>query len=159
MQIMWVHKLDARGATALVYQAEVAERLTDGVRLDALWTRPTTDLGYVTFETGDHFTEWYYTDRWYNIFEVTSPGGTLKGWYCNVAAPADIGDDQLYCRDLLLDLWVAPDGATLVLDEDEFAAEPALDDATRDQALAGLAELQRLVAHRQGPFRRLHGAS
>jgi len=159
MQIMWVHKLDARGATALVYQAEVAERLTDGVRLDALWTRPTTDLGYVTFETGDHFTEWYYTDRWYNIFEVTSPGGTLKGWYCNVAAPADIGDDQLFCRDLLLDLWVAPDGATLVLDEDEFAADPTLDDATRDQALAGLAELQRLVAHRQGPFRRLHGAS
>ena len=159
MQIMWVHKLDARGATALVYQAEVAERLTDGVRLDALWTRPTTDLGYVTFETGDHFTEWYYTDRWYNIFEVTSPGGTLKGWYCNVAAPADIGDDQLFCRDLLLDLWVAPDGATLMLDEDEFAADPTLDDATRDQALAGLAELQRLVAHRQGPFRRLHGAS
>ena len=159
MQIMWVHKLDARGATALVYQAEVAERLTDGVRLDALWTRPTTDLGYVTFETGDHFTELYYTDRWYNIFEVTSPGGTLKGWYCNVAAPADIGDDQLFCRDLLLDLWVAPDGATLVLDEDEFAADPTLDDATRDQALAGLAELQRLVAHRQGPFRRLHGAN
>jgi len=158
MQIMWVHKLDARGATALVYQAEVAERLTDGVRLDALWTRPTTDLGYVTFETGDHFTEWYYTDRWYNIFEVTSPGGTLKGWYCNVAAPADIGDDQLFCRDLLLDLWVAPDGATLVLDEDEFAADPTLDDATRDQALAGLAELQRLVAHRQGPFSRLGGA-
>jgi hypothetical protein len=46
-----------------------------------------------------------------------------------------------------------------VLDEDEFAAETALDDATRDQALAGLAELQRLVAHRQGPFRRLHGAT
>src|SRR5512146_1617173 len=146
MQMTQVHKLDAQGAAMLTYEAELAERLADGVRLDALWTRPTTDLGYVIFETGDHFTEWYYTDRWYNIFEITSPDGTLKGWYCNVAAPADIGDDQLFCPDL-------------VLDEDEFAAEPALDDATRDQALAGLAELRRLVAHRQGPFRRLHGAN
>jgi hypothetical protein len=159
MGLIQVHKLDAGGATALIYEAEVAERLADGVRLDALWTRPTTDLGYVIFETGDHFTEWYYSDRWYNIFEITSPDGPLKGWYCNVAAPAEIGDDQLFCRDLLLDLWVTPEGATLVLDEDEFAAETALDDATRDQALAGLAELQRLVAHRQGPFRRLHGAT
>jgi hypothetical protein len=159
MGMIQVHKLNARGATTLTYEAEVAERLADGVRLDALWTRPTTDLGYAVFETGDHFTEWYYTDRWYNIFEVTSPDGTLKGWYCNVAAPAEIGDDQLFCRDLLLDLWVTPDGATLTLDEDEFAAETALDDATRDQALAGLAELQHLVAHCAGPFRRLCGAS
>jgi len=158
MRVIQVHKLDARGATTLTYEAEVAERLADGVRLDALWTRPTTDLGYVIFATGDHFTEWYYSDRWYNIFEITSPDGALKGWYCNVAAPANIEDDQLFCRDLLLDLWVTPDGATLVLDEDEFAAESALDDATRDQALAGLAELQRLVAHRQGPFSRLGGA-
>ncbi len=158
MRVIQVHKLDAQGATVLVYETELAERLPNGVRLNALWTRPTTDLGYVIFETGDHFTEWYYTDRWYNIFEIASPDGTLKGWYCNVAAPADIDDDHLFCRDLLLDLWVTPDGATSVLDEDEFAAEPALDDATRDQALAGLAELQRLVANRQGPFSRLHGA-
>lgn len=159
MQMILVHKLDAQGVTTLTYEAEVAERLADGVRLDARWTRPTTDLGYVIFATGDHFTEWYYTDRWYNIFEITSPDGALKGWYCNVAAPADISDEQISCRDLLLDLWVTPDGATSVLDEDEFAAEPALDDATRDQALAGLAELQRLVADRQGPFSRLRGAS
>ena len=159
MHVLRVHKLDTQGAIVLTYEAMLAERLSDGVRLDALWTRPTTDLGYVIFATGDHFTEWYYSDRWYNIFEITSPDGTLKGWYCNAAAPADIGDDQIFCRDLLLDLWVTPDGATLVLDEDEFAAETALDDATRDQALAGLTELQRLVAHREGPFSRLRGAS
>jgi len=158
MHVLRVHKLDTQGAIVLTYEAMLAERLSDGVRLDALWTRPTTDLGYVIFATGDHFTEWYYIDRWYNIFEITSPDGALKGWYCNVAAPADIDDDQLFCRDLLLDLWVTPDGATLVLDEDEFAAESALDDAMRDQALAGLAELQRLVAHRQGPFSRLGGS-
>lgn len=152
---MRVHKLDPHGATLLIYEAEVAQRLRDGMRLDARWTRPPMHLGYVTFETGDHFTEWYYSDRWYNIFEIASADGKLKGWYCNVAAPATIEQDDLYCRDLILDLWVTPGGVASVLDEDEFAAEPALDDATRDQARAGLAELQRLVANHQGPFARL----
>lgn len=152
---MRVHKLDVAGNIVLTYQAEVEERLPDGVRLAARWERPPMNLGYVTFATGDRFTEWYYSDRWYNIFEITSVAGALKGWYCNVAAPSTIERDDLFCRDLLLDLWVTPGGATAVLDEDEFAAEPALAAITRDQALAGLAELQRLVANREGPFARL----
>ena len=154
---MRVHKLDLHGATVITYEAEVTQRLPDGVRLSARWTRPLMPLGYVTFETGDHFTEWFFSDRWYNIFEIASPDGTLKGWYCNVAAPAVIEADDLFCRDLILDLWVTPEGATSVLDEDDFAAEQSLDAATRAQALAGLAELQRLVAERQGPFSRLRG--
>ena len=154
MRDMRVHKLDERGNEVITYEAEIEERLPDGVQLAARWERPAMNLGYVIFETGDHFTEWYFSDRWYNIFEIASPDGTLKGWYCNVAAPATIEEHDLYCRALLLDLWVAPDGATRVLDEDEFAAS-ALDDATREQARDGLAALQRLVADRQGPFARL----
>ena len=151
---MRVHKVDHSGKIALTYEAKVEEWLADGVRLAAQWDRPAMELGYVTFETGDCFTEWYYSDRWYNIFEIASPCGTLKGWYCNAAAPASIEVDDLYCRDLILDLWVTPDGQTTTLDEDEFATT-ALDDASREGARAGLAELQRLVAGRQGPFARL----
>lgn len=151
---MRVHKVDHSGKIALTYEAKVEEWLADGVRLAAQWGRPAMELGYVTFEMGDCFTEWYYSDRWYNIFEIASPDGTLKGWYCNAAAPATIEPDDLYCRDLILDLWVTPDGQTTTLDEDEFATT-ALDDASREGARAGLAELQRLVAGRQGPFARL----
>ena len=151
---MRVHKVDHTGKIALTYEAEVEEWLPDGVRLAAQWDRPALELGYVTFETGDRFIEWYYSDRWYNIFEIASPDGTLKGWYCNAAAPATIEPDDLYCRDLILDLWVTPDGQTTTLDEAEFAAT-ALDDASREGARAGLAELRRLVAGRQGPFARL----
>ena len=152
---MRVHKLDIQGRVTITYEAEVEEWLPGGVRLAARWTRPTMHLSYVTFETGDRFTEWFYRDRWYNIFEVATAEGTLKGWYCNVAAPAAIEEHELFCRDLLLYLWVTPDGETSVLDEDEFADESALDDTTREQARAGLAELRRLVATCQGPFTRL----
>ena len=151
-----VQKLNMRGEISLTYDAELAERLPDGVRLEARWTRPTMPLGYTTFETGDRFIEWFYTDRWYNIFEIHGLDGTLKGWYCNVAAPATIAGNVIACRDLLLDLWVDPDGSTLVLDEDEFAAEAALDDATRDAARGALTELQRMVREHEPPFSLTH---
>lgn len=157
-QRVTVHKLNTRGEVTVSYEAEVAERLPGGVRLEARWTRPRLDLEYTTFETGDRFVEWYFADRWYNIFEIHAGDGPTKGWYCNVAEPAVITASEIRCRDLLLDLWVGVDGDTRVLDEDEFAANRDLDDATRAAALAGLAELRELVASRAAPFHALPGA-
>jgi predicted RNA-binding protein associated with RNAse of E/G family len=151
-----VQKLNMRGEISVAYDAELVETLPDGVRLEARWIRPTMPLAYTTFETGDRFVEWFYTDRWYNIFEIHSLDGTLKGWYCNIAAPATIASNVVACRDLLLDLWVGPDGSMLVLDEDEFAAETALDAATRDAALGALDELQRMARGHEPPFSLTH---
>ena len=150
-----VHKLNTRGEVAVTYEAALAERLPNGVRLEARWTRAALALGYTTFETADRFVEWYFADRWYNIFEVHAGDGPIKGWYCNVAEPAVILESEVRCRDLLLDLWVGADGDTRVLDEDEFAADANLDDATRVAARAGLDELLRLVEARAYPFHTL----
>ena len=147
-----IQKLDTRGRLVTSYAATVVERFAGGVLLDARWERPTLALGYTTFETGDRFREWFYSDRWHNIFEIATGDGDLKGWYCNVAEPATITATVIRCRDLLLDLWVAPDGAMLILDEDEFAADDTIDTATHAQALAALGELQKLVAARETPF-------
>ncbi|MEO7001249.1 MAG: DUF402 domain-containing protein [Ktedonobacterales bacterium] len=154
-----VRKLDAQGRFVLAYSGTLAEVLPTGVRLDARWERSLLDLGYTTFEPDDRFTEWYFTDRWYSINEIHHTSGALKGWYCNVVAPASIettaSGHVVSYRDLLLDLWVAPDGAMLTLDEDEFAADTSLDAETRSAALAGLAALRQLVAQRAGPFESL----
>jgi len=147
-----VHKLDTQGRFVLAYTGVVAEWLSDGVRIEAIWTRPALALGYTTFETGDRFTEWYYTDRWYSILQIHGQAGALKGWYCNVAAPATIADGVISYCDLLLDLWVAPDGQAQTLDEDEFAADATLDAPTRAAARAALADLHALVARHAPPF-------
>lgn len=147
-----VHKLDTAGAITVSYDAELSERFPSGVRLEARWTRLPLALGYTTFETGDRFVEWYFTDRWYNIFQVHAGDGPIKGWYCNVAEPASIVGDEIRCRDLLLDLWVSAEGDVRVLDEDEFAADTHLDAATRAAALAGLEDLRHLVSSRAFPF-------
>lgn len=157
-QPVTVHKLNTRGEVTVSYDAELAERLPDGARLEARWTRPRLALGYTTFETGDRFVEWYFTDRWYNIFEIHAGDGPIKGWYCNVAEPAVITASEIRCRDLHLDLWVDTDGGMRVLDEDEFAADRDLDEPTRAAALAGLEALRRLVASKAAPFDALPGA-
>ena len=112
---------------------------------------PDRDLGYTVFQTGDRFTEFYYTNRWYNIFRIETKEGVLRGWYCNITRPAEISADTVRAVDLELDLWVWPDGRTLVLDEDEFIDLP-LEEPDRAQALAGLSELQQRAAARIGPF-------
>ena len=140
MEQVIVQKLDTRGRLVTSYAATIAERFANGVLLDARWERPRLALGYTTFEIGDRFHKWFYRDRWYNIFEIVESGGALKGWYCNIAEPATITETEIRCRDLLLDLWVAPDGETLILDEDEFTEDDAIDSSTRTQALAALAK-------------------
>ena len=147
-----VHKLNTAGASVVTYPATLVERLSGGVRLEAEWTRSPLALGYTTFATGDHFIEWFYFDRWYNIFEVHAEDGSLKGWYCNIAEPATMSAAVITCRDLLLDVWVTPHGASLLLDEDEFAADDRLDAATRARARQAVADVLALVAARRPPF-------
>jgi uncharacterized protein len=148
-----VRKLDAGGTLVFQYTGDVIAHADGALCLRAHWERPALDLGYVTFETGDVFTEWFFSDRWYNVFEIRgTDAATLKGWYCNVTTPASFSLGSVESRDLVLDLWVTPDGDCLVLDEDEFARCDTLDADLRDAALKGLDEVRALVARRAGPF-------
>ncbi len=107
------------------------------------------DLGFVRFEPGDEFTEHYWRDRWYSVKEVRDPSGALKGWYCDVARPARVGDGLLVSEDLDLDLWVpAGRGTVLHLDEDEFSSSGLTerDPAAAAQARRAVDELVDLAA-------------
>jgi protein associated with RNAse G/E len=101
----------------------------------------------VAFERGDIFTEYYPLGRWYNVFHIADPLGRVKGWYCNVTLPPVLEAEGIAFTDMALDLFVHPNGAATVLDEDEFAAASETlyraDDARA--ARYGLVELQRLA--------------
>ena len=138
-----VRKRDERGTVTWEYTGEVLERGEDFVRLEARFNRADTPFQGIVLKQGDRFVETFYTNRWYNIFEIHDrDDDALKGWYCNVGLPAvwDAPDAISYI-DLALDLWVKPDGEQTVLDEDEFAAL-ALDEVTRTRARDALAELR-----------------
>jgi hypothetical protein len=108
------------------------------------------DVGPVTFEPGDDFTEHYWRDRWYAVKEVRRSDGALKGWYCDVARPARVQPGVVVSEDLVLDLWVAADGTVQRLDEDEFASSglERLDPVAAREAPRALKELEALAAER-----------
>ncbi len=115
-----VRKFLYDGTPHYVWEGRLVERDDELVVLEAYFTRGKRDLGYVVFERGDLFVEFYYFDRWYNVFQIYSATGVLKGWYCNVGAPAQIAGGQLTFVDFALDVFAYPDHTFVVLDEHEF---------------------------------------
>ncbi|MEV6944185.1 DUF402 domain-containing protein [Streptomyces sp. NPDC051172] len=142
------------GRTKIRYAAELLG--DDGTRVvvRAPWAGDgVRDFGFVRFEKGDVFTEYYWRDRWYAVKEVRDLEGTLKGWYCDVTRPATLSGTELVVEDLDLDLWRSADGTDVLrLDEDEFAesALTATDPAAAAAAGAALDELESLA--REGGF-------
>ena len=147
-----VVKLNTSGEARIQYEGDIVKYLENGVVIQAYWKQAAKDLGYVRFEPGDCFTEYYYSDRWYNIFDIADAGGQRKGWYCNIAQPASLFDGRIEQVDLLLDVWVDPRGVPLVLDEDEFEADNTLNAELRQAALDGLRELLEMIAAQSEPF-------
>jgi protein associated with RNAse G/E len=152
-----VYKHDHKGHETWHYSGRVLVRGPNWVQIEARFNRPDRDLGYVIFRENDRFIEWFFSDRWFNIFEVHDVDDDhLKGWYCNITRPAALASDAIRADDLALDLWVHPDGRLLVLDQDEFNAL-SIDDTTRARALEGLAALQRMVVLLDPPFHLIRG--
>ncbi|GAB4504480.1 MAG: DUF402 domain-containing protein [Anaerolineales bacterium] len=137
-----VSKRRPDGTVAWQYEGRILERTDNYVRLEAFFDRDDLPFMGVVLKRGDRFVETFYSDRWYNIFEIYDrDDGRLKGWYCNIGYPAMLNGNMVSYVDLALDLWVSADGNQTILDEDEFLALP-LDEATRAQATAALKALQ-----------------
>jgi protein associated with RNAse G/E len=126
------------------YRGRLVKQDDHSITLEAFFDLETLDLHGLVLQRGDRFIETYYTDRWYNIFEIHAQEEyTLRGWYCNIATPAQIFNDRIEYRDLALDLLVFPDGSQMVLDEDEFEQLNISDDF-REMAVNALSELKML---------------
>lgn len=144
MSNITVLKLDHRGQETWRYTGKLVEKSDNHVLLEATFNRPDTPFHGILLRRGDRFIETFYSDRWYNIFEIHDlENDRLKGWYCNIGYPAKFEEDSLSYIDLALDLLVYPDGRQLVLDEDEFYELP-LSPQARINAKAALQELQSL---------------
>jgi hypothetical protein len=151
--LLTVKKLNLDHELVIAYEGTVLERTPDTIVLEARFHRATLELGYTTFEHHDRFIEYFFADRWYNIFEIHSVHDDhLKGWYCNIAQPAVFGERTIEQVDLALDVWIDPDGSYRLLDQDEFDALE-IDRATRLRAQQAVSELLDLLPHRATPHR------
>ncbi|KPI13722.1 protein of unknown function DUF402 [Actinobacteria bacterium OK006] len=147
------------GRTKIRYPAELLA--DDGIRVTvrAPWAgEGVRDFGFVRFEPGDVFTEYYWRDRWYAVKEVRDAEGVRKGWYCDITRPATLSGGELVVEDLDLDLWRSADGTDVLrLDEDEFAASGlATADPRAATAARNALDTLELLA-REGDFESLLG--
>jgi uncharacterized protein len=146
-----VQKKSPDGEVMVEYEGEELSRDEHAVKLEALFTREDMPFMDVVFKKGDRFVEYYYFDRWYNIFAIHDrDDGRLKGWYCNIGMPAVMEGDLVSYIDLALDLWVSADGRQTVLDEDEFEMLD-LNNELRSEALQGLHDLMELFINNKPP--------
>lgn len=126
------------------YTGKVLERTEDSILIEAFFNRPDKPFHGVLLAEGDRFVERYYTNRWYNIYEIHDhKTDALKAWYCNVTYPTIFEAGVIVYIDLALDLLVYTDGRHLVLDEDEFL-ELNLGEEDEKKAREALQELQDL---------------
>jgi hypothetical protein len=141
-QEVYVRKLNVKREETFRYPGRIHKILPNGILLEAFFQGNKQLFPGMKLDKGDRFIESYTTDHWYNIYEIYSqPEGRLKGWYCNIATPAEISNKEIAFIDLALDLLVFPDGKQVVLDEDEFDAL-RLDDSRERESRKALQELQ-----------------
>jgi protein associated with RNAse G/E len=146
-----VLKKNPAGEVTYEYEGVLLSRDEHSITLEALFDRADMPFVDTVLRTGDRFVEYYYDDRWYNIFEIHDRDDErIKGWYCNVCTPAEFEDGIVSYVDLALDLWVSSNGTQHVLDEDEFEAL-TLDQEHRAGALRGLDELKQLFLNNKPP--------
>jgi len=137
-----VLKLNTENQVTWRYQGQVIDEQPDRLTLEAYFDRDDVEFHGIWLRKGDRFVETYFTNRWYNIFEIHArDDDTLRGWYCNVGSPAQIEGATLSYIDLALDLLVYPDHRQVVLDEDEFE-HLDISPQVKQQAIDALAALQ-----------------
>jgi len=120
-------------------------------------SKPLEYLGEIVLDAGYGMVWFLFKDQPFDVARVYHPDGTLTGYYTDILAPVRWeGSDPTTLEpivDLFLDLWIAPDGRYIVLDEDEFEDAVRLGNLTREQVDHARSVLRELIeAIERGEF-------
>jgi protein associated with RNAse G/E len=108
-----------------------------------------------TIASGTHSLEYYWLDRWYNVFRFAQPDGRLRNYYCNVNVPPTLAGDVLSYVDLDLDILVEPDFSQRILDLEDFESNIeryGYSAEVQANARQALDDLVRMIETRAFPF-------
>ena len=111
------------------------------------------DLGLI--QQGTVSFEYFWPERWYNVFRFHEPDGRFRNFYCNISMPPTFSDRVLDYVDLDIDVVIWADLRYEVLDRDDFERNrsryrypPDIVKKVHDS----LDELTDEIANRQFPF-------
>jgi protein associated with RNAse G/E len=137
------------------WRAQILKQEDQLLILDAKFSEEINHPLLGIIELGTVSIEYYWLDRWYNIFRFLKPDGELRNFYCNVNVPPCFSKGTLSYIDLDIDVLVEADLSFTVLDEDEFAANALSFNYPNDiqqHAYRALEELIQMIRLRSYPF-------
>jgi len=108
-----------------------------------------------TIARGTISTEYYWLDRWFNVFRFSAPDGRLQSYYCNLNIPPVFAEQQLSYVDLDIDILVQPDFTYRILDREDFeinARRFGYSVEVRQNVEQALSDLIALIESRAFPF-------
>ncbi len=145
------------GAPHRSWKGELVERRDDLLVLAGVFEEEISHskLGIIKPQTVSY--EYYWLDRWYNIFSFHEPGGGLRNYYCNIGMPPKFENNVLEYVDLDIDVLVSPEFEVEILDRDEFEQNKVLYSYPEDLILKtrhALDELKEMIERRIFPFLR-----
>ena len=111
------------------------------------------DLGIIRRGTVSY--EFYWLDRWYNVFRFHEPEGSLRSFYCNINMPPKFENGVLDYIDLDIDVLVNSDLTYKVLDLEDFQTNAErfnYPNEIKDKVDSSLSEVIELIDNREFPF-------
>jgi protein associated with RNAse G/E len=142
-------KLNTQNDEVWRYQGRIIDQDPSSLLVEAFFNINDKPFHGITIRRDDRSIERYFSDRWYNIFEIHDrDDDRIKAWYCNITKPAEFSPGRVTYVDLALDLLVYPDGDYITLDHDEFEALN-LDPLTSKKALKALKSLTEIIENKR----------
>ena len=137
------------------WKADLTEAGSDFLKFVGVFDREVVHQHLGIIRRGTVSYEYYWLDRWYNIFEFHEPEGDLRNFYCNINLPPKFKDNFLDYIDLDIDVLVWKDLSFEVLDLDDFAENSMKYSYPEDiieKALINVEEIKKRIKKRQFPF-------
>jgi protein associated with RNAse G/E len=142
-------KLNTQNDEVWRYQGRIIDQYPSSLLVEAFFNIDDKPFHGITIRRDDRSIERYFSDRWYNIFEIHDrDDDRIKAWYCNITKPAKFGPGKITYVDLALDVLVYPDGEYITLDQDQFEALN-LEPITSQKALNALENLKEIIENRR----------
>jgi protein associated with RNAse G/E len=111
------------------------------------------DLGVIRPDTISY--EYYWLNRWYNVFRFHEPNGDFRNFYCNVNSPPKFESGILDYVDLDVDVLISKNFEIEVLDIEEYrinSEKYRYSDEIKKNVKSSVSELIYLAENRQFPF-------
>ena len=150
---MRVYKYD--GLLHRTWPAELLREEGSLIVLDAKFADEVIHDLLGTIASGTHSLEYYWLDRWYNVFRFAEPDGALRNYYCNVNVLPTFDGETLSYVDLDLDILVEPDLSYRILDVEDYernAEDYGYSVEVRANARRAVDELVSMIETRAFPF-------